>query len=49
MVEQYPKNVSSNPAQVNIFQLTLAVSDYHEKFFFMYISDNDSEIELDKC
>ena len=41
----YPEGVSSNPAWVNIFQLTLAVSDYHEKFLFMYISEDDSEIE----
>ena len=36
VVDSYPNGVSSNPTQVNIFQLTLAMSDYHEKFLFMY-------------
>ena len=27
----------------NIFQLTSAVSDYHEKFLFIYISEDDSK------
>ena len=31
---EIPKGASSNPARVNIFQLTPAVSDYHEKFLF---------------
>ena len=30
-VNRYPEGASSNPARVNIFQLTSAVSDYHEK------------------
>ena len=38
-----------DPAGVNIFQLTSAVSDYHEKFLFMYISEDNSEIELKHC
>ena len=28
------------------FQLTSAMSDYHEKFLFVYFSENDSEIDL---
>ena len=36
-VDQYPKGASSNPAQVNIFQLTLAVSDYNEKQFCRHL------------
>ena len=44
--DRYPKRASSNPSRVNIFQLTLAVSDYHEKFLFMYISENDSEKKI---
>ena len=43
--EQYHKSVSSNPTQVYILQLTLAVSDYHENFLFLYISEDDSEIK----
>ena len=31
-------------AGVNIFQLTSVVSDYHEKFLFVYISEEDSEM-----
>ena len=27
-----------------MFQLTLAVSDYHKDFLFIYISEDDSEI-----
>ena len=42
----YPEGASSNPAPVYIFQLTSAVSDYHEKFLFMNISEDDSEIKL---
>ena len=41
----YPEGASSNPASVNTFQLTSVVSDYHEKFLFMYISEDDSEIK----
>ena len=41
---RYPEGASSNPARVNIFQLTSAVLDY-EKFLFMYISEDDSEIK----
>ena len=41
-VGQYQKGVSSNHAQVNIFQSTSTVSDHHEKFLFMYISEDDS-------
>ena len=41
--DRYPEGVSSNPARVNIFRLTLAVSDYQDKFLFMYISEDDSE------
>ena len=38
------EGASSNPARVNTFELTSAVSDYHEKnFLFMYISEDDSE------
>ena len=44
--DRYPESASSNPARVNIFQFTSAVSDYHEKFLFMYISEDDYEIEL---
>ena len=29
--DRYPEGASSNPAGVNIFQLTSAVSGYHEK------------------
>ena len=43
--DRYPEGTSSNLARVNIFQLTSAVSDYHEKFLFMYISEDDSEIK----
>ena len=43
-VDRYPEGVSSNLGQVNIFQLISAVSDCHEKFLLMYISENDSEI-----
>ena len=32
--DRYPEGASSNPARVNIFQLTSAVSDYHEKFLY---------------
>ena len=42
----YPESASSNPARVNIWQLTSAVLDYHEKFLFVYIYEDDSEIEL---
>ena len=35
----------SNLAGVDIFELILAVSGYHEKFLFMYISEDDSEIK----
>ena len=38
--------MSSNPTQVNIFQLTSAGSDYHENFLFMYVSEDDSERAL---
>ena len=31
-----PEGASLNPARVNIFQLTSAVLDYHEKFLFRY-------------
>ena len=41
--DRYSEGASSNPTRVNIFQLTSAVSDYHEKFLFMYISEDDSE------
>ena len=30
----------------DIFQLTSAVSDYRKKFLFLYISEDDSEIQL---
>ena len=43
--DRYSEGASSNPARVNIFQLTLSVSDYHEKFLFVYISEDDSEIK----
>ena len=43
-MDRYPEGASSNRARVNIFQSTLAVSDYHEKFRFMYISMDDSGI-----
>ena len=33
---RYPEGASSNPARINIFQSTPAVSDYHEKFLFKY-------------
>ena len=33
--DRYPEGVSSNPAGVNIFQLTSAMSDYHEKIFLI--------------
>ena len=42
-MDRYPECASSNPARVNIFQLISAASDYHGKFFFMYISEDDSE------
>ena len=45
-VDHYPKGASSNPASVNIFHFTSAVSDYHEKFLFMYIFKDSSEIEM---
>ena len=32
----YPEGASLNPAPVSIFLLISAVSDYHEKFLFMY-------------
>ena len=32
---QYLDGASSSPTRVNIFQLTSAVSDDHEKFIFM--------------
>ena len=32
--DRYLEGVSSNPARVNTFQLTSAVSDYREKFLF---------------
>ena len=35
-VDRYPKGANSNPARVNGFQLTSAVSDYHVKLLFMY-------------
>ena len=41
--DRYPEGASSNPARVNIFKLTSAVSDYHQKFLFTYISKDDSE------
>ena len=40
----YPEVASSNPARVKIFQLTSAMSDCNEKFLFLYISEDDSEI-----
>ena len=42
--DRYPKGASSKLARVNIFQLISVVSDYHEKFLFIYISEGDSEI-----
>ena len=33
--DRYPKGASSNPVRDKIFQLTSAVSDYHEKFLFI--------------
>ena len=36
--DRYPDDASSNPARVNIFQLTSVVSDYGEKFLFLFIS-----------
>ena len=44
-MDRYSEGASSNPARVNIFQLTSAVSDYREKFLFMYIPEDDSEIK----
>ena len=41
----YPERASLNPIRVNTFQLTLAVSDYHEKFLFTYISEDDSKLK----
>ena len=45
-VDRCPEGASSNPARVNNFQLTSAVSDYHEKFLFTPIwpggMDNDA-------
>ena len=35
--DRYPEDASSNPARVNIYQLTSAASDYREKFLFMYL------------
>ena len=47
--DKYPEGVSSNPARVNIFQLTSAVSDYHgEKKVCSCISEDDSEIKTDQ-
>ena len=43
--DRYPEGASSNPTRINIFQLTSAVSDFHEKFLFVYISEDDSEIK----
>ena len=41
---------SSNSARINIFQLTSALPNYREKkILFMYISEDDSEIELKNC
>ena len=46
----YLDSISGNGKNVrrktfaNIFQLTSTVSDYHEKFLFMYISEDDSEM-----
>ena len=34
---------------MNIFQLISAVADYNEKFLFMYISKDGSEIYCAKC
>ena len=31
MFSRYPEGASSNPARVNVFQLTSAESDYHKK------------------
>ena len=33
VTDRYPEGASSNPARINIFQLTSALSDY-EKFLF---------------
>ena len=33
----YPESESSNPARVNVFQLTSEVSDYHEKFLLITV------------
>ena len=44
-MDRYPEGASSNLAQVNVFQCISAVSDYHEKFLFMYIYDDDSEMK----
>ena len=44
--DRYLEAASSYPARVNIFQLISAVSDYHEKFLFMYIYEDDSEIDF---
>ena len=33
-MDRYPEGASSNPARVNVFQLTSAVLDYHEKCLF---------------
>ena len=43
--DRYPKGASSIPTGVNIFQLASTVSDYPEKFLFVYISEDDSEIK----
>ena len=40
---RYLESASSNPARVKVFQLTSAVSDYHEKILVIYISADDSE------
>ena len=44
--DRYPEGASSNAARVNIFQLTSTLKDYHEKFLFMCISVDDSEIKF---
>ena len=43
-MDRYPESANSNLARVNIFHLTSAVSDYDEKFLFMNVSEDDSEI-----
>ena len=38
VADRYPEGAKSNLARVNTFQLTSALSDYHENFLLMDLS-----------